>query len=98
MLGRKILERKDSKRILCQFAELNEGEWTVKPDQDDYRTECGRRMFSARMKMLWKVLNNNEKEADIKRKAEMDKVKEKIKTIDTDWVFWGTRKVGGGQY
>ena len=60
---------KNSREILKRIADRNnDGHWEIKPE-GKYRTEVGRRMFSARVRRLWSVLSPEERSLNIKSKA-----------------------------
>ena len=97
LLARRILTKRDPIKILRRFAEEDEeGEWRVNDDDSGLRTACGKRMFSSRVKRLWSGLSEGEKVANIQSKTAMEVIKNKIKTLDKNWVLWGDKNGGRG--
>ena len=92
MMARKIIMKKNPIRILSRFAEVNEdGNVKVKENNTRYRTEMGRRMFGARVRRLWSILDDEEKLFDPKNRSQMNLMKDKVRTLDCDWVLWGSK-------
>ena len=93
VLAKKILERGDPIRVISRFAESDqEGTWTVMKEKRPARTETGKRTFSRRVMRLWEELTEDEKSANINSSSEKEKIKERIKELDADWILWGLRK------
>ena len=51
----------------------------------------GRRMFGARVRRLWSILDDEEKLFDPKNRSQMNLMKDKVRTLDCDWVLWGSK-------
>ena len=68
-MARKILIRRDPKRILRRMAVEINGRWDIKKPKNT-RTELGRRTFSQRVCRLWLVIPDCLKIIDLDKKRE----------------------------
>ena len=88
ILAKKILANKDPMELLSRIAVETQRGWEVKAIKK-YRTEAGRRMFSARVSRIWSLLTPQEKIISLKSKSGLMKLKKKIVRQDLDWILWG---------
>ena len=91
LLALKLLRRKDQPRILGQFCSSENGSLKVL-EYTGARTEIGRRSFAARVKRLWPLVPEEMKNMEVKTRKEKEKLKEFVKTLNSNYILWGNEE------
>ena len=87
-MATKILRKGNPLKMLKRIATERDNIWTVKKPKT-YRTEMGKRSFSARVSRLWMVLPEELKTLDTSSKQTKVQLLEFIRTTDMRWILWG---------
>ena len=82
------MSNKNPTSLLKKIATLETNKWIMKRPKK-YRTETGRRSFSARVGRIWEDLPEELKTINMKNRNDLESIKTAIKNMNKERILWG---------